>query len=458
LSGRGHLVVHEHQRLVVPSKGHPPSPWEVEIDEAQWEALARYAEHARTPPFRVGHRSITLGHHVGYLQIGKLRLEVLPKLRRAGEGNWRGLLLHMLREVLGLRITVQQASPLGSHAGSVFDVLVEHFLHLVDALLREGLACAYREVEGNETCLRGRLVVDRHLRVNVGHDERLYVAYPVFDADTLPNRILHRALVRVRQSTPDDALRCSAEALLGAFPDTMPGRVRRADFGRLVLDRRTLRYAEALELARLLLFDERPDLRWGGAPVVSLLFDMNALFEAYVLHQIRRLPGFHVRAQARQVFWRSAGAGRKSLKPDLVVTSEHGEALIIDTKWKIPEGGRPGDDDLRQMFAYLELFAGKRGLLLYPRADAGQVHVSGNYSVHGLACSTAFLDLLRDGEPDAALARDSLRSLLAGTVGEDTARPCEALGPAVEIELNDEVVSCPAKWTGLAATPAIALS
>lgn len=407
------LVVHEHQRLVVGGSTRLRRADDAEIERWHWEALAAYTERSGTTAFRIGHDTITVGHHVGYLQVGTLRMEVLPKLKRARDGNWRALLVHMLREVLGLRLVVHQASPLRSRPGSLLSALVDRYLDLVEGLLREGLVRAYREVEGNESCLRGRLVVDRHVRENAAHKERLYVAYPVFDADVLLNRILHQALAKVRVATADDGQRDRTEALLAAFPEVGTQPVVRADFDRIQLDRRTLRYAEALELARLLLLSERPDLRWGGAPVLSLLFDMNLLFEAYVLRQLRRVPGIKVRAQARKVFWRGASGGTKLLKPDLLVTIDGvPEPLVLDTKWKMPDRGLPSDDDLRQLFAYLRTFGASRGLLLYPRATAEQGAMDGAYTDGALVGGFDFIDLLPGGAPDAEHVRAELRRVV----------------------------------------------
>ena len=412
------MVVHEHQRLVVRDRGERVRDGDLPIEQEEWEALAAYSERAGNAAFRIGHRKVTVGHHVGYLQVGRLRVEVLPKLRSAGDGDWRGLLLHMLREVLSLRIAVQQTAPLQSRPGTVYRVMVERYLDLVQGLLREGLARAYREVESNERCMRGRLVVGQHLRVNAGHRERLYVAYPVFDADRLLNRILHQALDRVVKTTADGDHRCRAESLLGAFPEVGRTPVRAQDFERIRLNRSTFRYGEALELARLILLNERPDLRWGGKPVVSLLFDMNALFEAYVLKQLRRVPGVRVRAQARKVFWRGSTEGVRLLKPDLLVDApEWSSPLVIDTKWKVPKSDRPGDEDLRQIFAYLRMFDASRGVLLYPRATSKQRSAEGRFQVDGLHGGVAFLNLLSDGRPDAAQVRAELETLL-GSQGD----------------------------------------
>ena len=407
------LVVHELQRLVVGRPCRAAGAREIIFDKGHWEALARYAERTASPAFRIGHRSITVGHHVGYLRIGHLRVEVLPKLSRTGEEDWRGLLLHMLREVLKLRISVQQSSPLSSRAGALYSVLVGHFLQLVEHLLREGLIRRYRQVEGNESCLRGRLVVHQHVRKNAAHRERLYVSYPVFDADTLHNRILYQGLRHVLESAPDASQRTLAASLAGMFPKVSAYRVRRGDFDRLRLDRQTHRYAESLELARLLLLSERPDLRWGGQPVLSLLFDMNVLFESYVLRQLQRLPGVRVRAQARRVFWRSHSGACQVVKPDLVVTlPDAPDPLIIDTKWKILKADRPSDGDLRQLFAYLRTFGARRGLLLYPRAREAQRATGGVFKADGVFGGVAFLDLMQAGRPEGAWVRNSLGSII----------------------------------------------
>lgn len=221
--------------------GRALRPGDHAISEAEWSRLVRYAERSGTGAMTVGHRSIRLGHHVGLLQLPGLRLEILPKLGLHTEQDGRALLVHMLREVLDLRITAHAAAPLHSRTGSLYDVLVDRFLTVTGQLLREGLTRAYREVEGNERCLRGRLVVDRHLRENVVHRERLYVAWSTLDADTLLHRILHRALEQVRGSARRSSQLASAAALLADFPEVSPAPVRPADFDRIRLDRGTLR-------------------------------------------------------------------------------------------------------------------------------------------------------------------------------------------------------------------------
>jgi 5-methylcytosine-specific restriction enzyme subunit McrC len=420
--GSARFVVYEHQRLVV---GEPCETRRgpVVFTEAHFEALARYQERTGTPALRLGHRTIRLAHHVGYLRVGPVTLEIYPKLgAHRPDADWRGLLFDMLRVVAGVRLTAHEQAPLTSRAGDLYELLVGRFLDQVHALLREGLARSYREVEENSSTFRGRLLVGPHARTNAAHQERVFVAYEVQDADHLANRILRRALERVRRTTSSSDLRHRAEAAAVDFPEVTDTPIRPSDWGRLRFDRRTERYREAIGLARMILLDERPDLRWGDREVVALLFDMNALFEAYLEAAMRGLPGFQVKSQKKQRFWQPPGEAARFLKPDLVVhVAGRERPLVVDAKWKIPDQGRPADDDLRQVFAYLHGFGADCGVLVYPRANDAQSSHEAPFLGGSLRGRVGFIDLFTDGKPDLSKTRVKLPALLGIPISEPVA-------------------------------------
>lgn len=411
--GSARFLVYEHQRLVV---GEPCATRRgpVEFTEAHFDVLARYQEHTGTSALRLGHRSVRLAQHVGYLRVGPVTLEIYPKLGAGRpDEDWRALLLHMLRVVAGVRLTTHEHAPLRSRAGDLYEVLVGLFLDQVHALLREGLVRSYREVEQNSPTFRGRLLVGPHARANAAHQERVFVAFEVHDADHLVNRILWRALERVRRTTSSSDLLHRAEAAAVAFPEVTDTPIQTSDWGRLHFDRRTERYREAIGLARMILRDERPDLRWGDGEVVALLFDMNALFEAYLEQAMRGLPGVRVQSQVKKRFWQPIGEGARVLKPDLALRVDGEERpVIVDAKWKIPPQGRPADDDLRQVFAYLHAFDSTRGVLLYPRADAEQREREAPFLAGERSGRVAFVDLFPEGRPDVRAVRACLGSAL----------------------------------------------
>jgi 5-methylcytosine-specific restriction enzyme subunit McrC len=86
------------------------------------------------------------------------------------------------------------------------------------------------------------------------------------------------------------------------------------------LDRNTQRYQKALQLARLIILNYSPDLRAGYDNVLAILFDMNRLFERFILVHCRRsqrhgtTERFRFKAQASERFWAS-----KTIRPDIVI-------------------------------------------------------------------------------------------------------------------------------------------
>ena len=150
------------------------------------------------------------------------------------------------------------------------------------------------------------------------------------------------------------------------FPETTPLKVTKKQIEGIVLNRKTAPYNQALELARLIILNYSPDISTGREKMISLLFDMNRLWEEFILIQIRKeLTGtsYSVKGQDSQMF-----IGSNYLKPDVVI--QHGadskKVYIIDTKWKRPTNQSSSISDLRQMYTYNRFWNAKKAMLLYP--------------------------------------------------------------------------------------------
>ena len=134
-------------------------------------------------------------------------------------------------------------------------------------------------------------------------------------------------------------------------------------FDAIRLDRKTASYNYALELARLIILHYSPDITSGKERMLSLLFDMNQLWEEYILKQLKKAAvgtDYIVRGQESKGFW-----GSNSLRPDIVIR-KGSKTYIIDTKWKRPSSSSASVGDLRQMYAYCRFWNAEKALLLYP--------------------------------------------------------------------------------------------
>jgi 5-methylcytosine-specific restriction enzyme subunit McrC len=87
---------------------------------------------------------------------------------------------------------------------------------------------------------------------------------------------------------------------------------------------------------------------------LALIFDMNVLWEKWVLRQIQKIapPEWNVSGQYSANFWTpdSRFGYSKKLRPDIIIETRSSKC-ILDTKWKMPKDNKPCDDDLKQMLS-----------------------------------------------------------------------------------------------------------
>ncbi len=150
------------------------------------------------------------------------------------------------------------------------------------------------------------------------------------------------------------------------FPETTPLKVTKKQLEAIVLNRKTAPYSQALELARLIILNYSPDISTGKEKMISLLFDMNRLWEEFILIQIRKElvnSSYSVKGQDSQTF-----IGSNYLKPDIVIQHDVDpkKIYIIDTKWKRPQNKSSSISDLRQMYVYNRFWKAQKAMLLYP--------------------------------------------------------------------------------------------
>lgn len=339
-----------------------------------FDGLVRYRERCSAPFYSVGYRRLQFSRYVGVIQIGDLIIEILPKAERAAtadKGKWQKALIEMLRAVGLLKIEPIRDAYLRIKPSPLIDLYLEAFLKAVEELTHAGLAKKYRVTEANLHKMKGRILFRQQVAKNYLHAERVYTAHSIYDPDNIFNQILKRATTIVANISTRPSIAAKSRSIGLCFDEISDPKITSESFHRLKFDRNTERYRHAVELARLLILNYAPDIRGGGEHVISLMFDMNKLFERYVLVCLKRAEpfyehlGLNILGQESRLFWLN-----RSIRPDILVqigqANEHGK-MIIDTKWKIPENNKPSDADLKQMFAYNVHFGVQSSVLVYPQ-------------------------------------------------------------------------------------------
>ena len=323
---------------------------------------------------------IKFRQYVGAIQVGDLTIEVLPKTDRGtGCQDWKSVLLFMLSKVHRLNISSETLAPQHLSRSTILDFFVNRFLYETETIFHQGLIKSYRDHSESHPSLKGKLLFSEQISKNLIHKERVYVRHTVYDRSHIMNRILRQTLSLIADSSSNTTSSQRAAAILDSFPELERIKVDEQLFSRLVYDRKTERYREAMSLSELILFNNMPDLSSGAKNTFAMLFDMNRLWEEFVYMTLRRhlTEHFSVNAQVKKRFWES-----KLIKPDIVLRelANKKRVFILDTKWKTPDRMYPTDSDLHQMYVYYKFFGAEKVALLYPSSDTTQPFLKGTFS------------------------------------------------------------------------------
>lgn len=384
------LTKYEYDRVTLSDEG---------MDQSKLDALLRFNEYHDNQYFDGIAKGIRLKQFVGIIQIDGLSIEVLPKIdRNRDDETWREVLLQMLKATGKLKVQTTGHAHVQRQHLNLLEIYFELFLKELQYLMRSGLVKKYRKHTANVKALKGKLEFAGNIRKNLLHKERFYTTHQVYDVDHKLHQVLAVALDVVHQFTKGTRLYDLCRRVEMDFPDVQKVAVNEQFLNSIKLDRKTASYAKALEVARLIILNYSPDIKSGQEKMLSLLFDMNVLWEEYVLTMLKkecRGTDIKVKGQESKRFWGSY----KTIRPDIVIEQE-GETYIIDTKWKRPTNKQPSVEDLRQMYTYSRFWNTEKVILLYPGDPIDTKFIKyHNYELDNKEhkCKVAFVSVL-DGE------------------------------------------------------------
>lgn len=352
-----HIIRFEHEKLVF--------DMQVEEERILYEALEAY--HGEfTPFFKLIRNGVQFCEYVGVLQVGGTIIEILPKADKSRDASvWQNILINMIRSVWGFSVKESGSSNLKLKHNSVLDLYFELFVKELESLIHQGLIKKYIRQEQNAKALKGKLSFTKHIQQNIIHKERFYIETKVYTVQHQLHQIIYAALQLIQRFNHNPLLASRIGNLLLNFPEQDKIKVNTKTFETISYDRKSQAYKSIIDMAELILLNYHPDISKGRRHILALMFDMNALWEQFVLGLLRKsLKDYKVSGQITKRFWKGNTLS-SNMRPDIVLQGDK-FTTVIDTKWKNLNGKSPSPDDLRQMFVYHEYFEANKVVLLYP--------------------------------------------------------------------------------------------
>ena len=395
------------------------------LDPEELDKLYKFNDSNGNKYFTGIRNGVKFKNYVGVIQIGGLTIEILPKADRRDVVSkedylpWHNALINMLRECKHISVNAVSEANLKKRHNSILDLYFEMYLDELEMILHKGLTKKYRKHSGNVLALKGRLDFSKNIQKNLIRKERFYTEHQIYDYEHLINQILLKGLTILDNLTFNSGLKDRIMRLKMSFPEIKEIPIQKQHFDRIKINRKTIAYERALQIAKMIILNYAPDIRSGQEQMLTLLFDMNKLWEEYIYRMLIRSgrPGVSVSFQNKQDFWE-----KRTIRPDLVVKikekDEEEKIYVIDTKWKVLDvnNPKPNDNDLKQMFAYNLYWGAERSMLLYPNSERIPESFGkfwkGRDPSEDNQCKVAFTHVLKDNSLDFGIGDYIIDKLL----------------------------------------------
>lgn len=354
-------TVFEHEALYL-NRG------DQKLNPEQLKLLQIFYKERNFPYYKLIHNGVRFCEYVGIIKVGNLTIEVLPKADRTnGAKHWRNILIDMMKSIGLISPDAPSYANLNIKSSSVLDMYFELFISEVEKLKNKGLLKKYRKKEVNSKTLKGKILIGKQITKNYVHQERFYVNQTVYDKQHLLHQILYKALSTIIKVGTTTHLTSRYNNALLDFPEQSDIRIIESLFDKIIYDRKSQDYKTAIDIAKIILLNYHPDLNNGPSNVLALMFNMNALWEKFVLKSLQKFTeGFTISGQVSKNFWKPEIGYTKAIRPDIVLSKNGEVKAVFDTKWKNIGDSNPSDDDLRQLYAYSRYHSNCPSYLIYP--------------------------------------------------------------------------------------------
>lgn len=377
------LEITEHQRVPI---RHVADSEEVAITPAQAKALRKLENNLPAKAFTWGHDCVVWGSYCGLLPLPGVTLEIIPKLHsnKTDVSHGREVLLKLLSETGAFKLHRSSDTSIHQNRNSLLDIFIIEFCDELTTQLRQGAARSYQENQSNLPVIRGKLLIDLHLKHNSFLQNRLYCQYDELTHDIPLNRIIRATLTALLSVAKSVVAKQNITELLHQLDGVTAIPPQLAVSMDIHYDRNNKRFEPIIRKCRLFLSGLYPDIVSGKTPGLGLLFNMNTLFESWLGVVFRRLAiqtehhcktGGPVRYLARE-HHPTASKDRFLMKPDFSLSTQERPSqitLIADAKWKLLDnresGGNITTADLYQIQSYASRYQCTTVGLIYPSHD-----------------------------------------------------------------------------------------
>lgn len=319
-------------------------------------------------------------NYVGLIQMKNgFQIQILPKLSFDTEDTsnkeTKKIFLRMLRSMKDFPSKVFNDANMKSDRMNLYEIFINMYIQEVRELVKKGMRSAYIPVDDNLHYYKGKLRVNEHIKSNLIHKERFYVAYDEFQVNRPENKLIKATLLKLQNVSSSAENIKEIRQLLSHFEKVEPSKNNIKDLSKVVINRNTKNYETLMQWSKVFLTNQSFTTFSGDSNARALLFPMEKVFEAYVAKNMKKIfceIGWEVTTQDKGYYLFDTPK-QFALRPDIVMRYDK-RTIILDTKWKLLTNN-PNKNygisqaDMYQMYAYSKKYKTPEIWLLYPKNE-----------------------------------------------------------------------------------------
>ena len=343
----------------------------VEINDSYLDKLQAYLKCQKLESaLKVTRHGIKTKSWVGVIKYKNLHLEILPKLISANDDRSTILknLIFMLSYTKKLDIKTNDNAKLSTEKNPFIEILIREFAASLFEALKRLTPKRYVREEENLNYLKGKIKFSENIRYNCTNQAKFYCEYDEFSQNNLLNQLFLFVSTCLYNISNNSYNKKTLKFIINYYSDISFVRFDKFKVRKIKLTRNQELFKKAFNLAKMFVEQTSVDLSKNKFENITLVWDMNKLFEEFIFELIKRkIPECKAIAQKPKRLLKRENVTRRDTRIDILIQNPQ---VIIDTKYKkFTNFDDISSADIYQVTTYCLLHNYKRAILLYPQYD-----------------------------------------------------------------------------------------
>ena len=352
----------------------------VEINDSYLDKLQAYLKCQKLESaLKVTRYGIKTKSWVGVIKYKNLHLEILPKLISEDANNDKKIseeersiilknLIFMLSYTKNLDIKTNDNAKLSTEKNPFIEILIREFATSLFEALKRLTPKRYIREEENLNYLKGKIKFSENIRYNCTNQAKFYCEYDEFSENNLLNQLFLFVSTCLYNISNNSYNKKTLKFIINYYSDISFVRFDKFKVRKIKLTRNQELFKKAFNLAKMFVEQTSVDLSKNKFENITLVWDMNKLFEEFIFELIKRkIPECEAIAQKPKRLLKRENVTRRDTRIDVLIQNPQ---VIIDTKYKkFTNFDDISSADIYQVTTYCLLHNYKRAILLYPQYD-----------------------------------------------------------------------------------------